>query len=188
MPPFARFVVCLRLGRCAGVTGLGEAPEDEGGGLLAAPDLAAERGPLPVGAPLPDRVAAHLGRGPEGQGVDAAVGAAAGDVDRQGRGGAGLPPPVLGHASVLAAHRPSLDGGDAIAAVTRALRSRTAWSAVAVRRAAAVLPYLDAARRAGATTLQKLSDALTARGVRTPRGGEGWRPWPVQRVLNRMRT
>ncbi len=47
------------------------------------------------------------------------------------------------------------------------------------------MPYLDAARQAGAATLQQLADALTARGVRTPRGGEGWRPWQVRRVLDR---
>lgn len=63
--------------------------------------------------------------------------------------------------------------------------ARTAWSAAASQRAAEVRPYLDAARRAGATTLQELADALTARGVRTPRGKEGWRPWQVRRVLSR---
>ncbi|GGC73523.1 hypothetical protein GCM10011504_58580 [Siccirubricoccus deserti] len=45
--------------------------------------------------------------------------------------------------------------------------------------------YLDAARHAGTTTLQQLADALTARGVRTPRGGKRWRPWQVRRVINR---
>jgi DNA invertase Pin-like site-specific DNA recombinase len=63
--------------------------------------------------------------------------------------------------------------------------ARAAWSTAAGRRAAEVIPYLDAARKAGATTLQQLADALTARGVRTPRGGEGWRPWQVRRVLDR---
>ena len=37
----------------------------------------------------------------------------------------------------------------------------------------------------GATRLQQLADALTARGVCAPRGGEGWRPWQVRRVLMR---
>ena len=77
---------------------------------------------------------------------------------------------------------PRLRPGDAAAARD----ARAAWSASARRRAVEVLPYLDAARRAGATTLQQLADALTARGVRTPRGGEGWRPWQVRRVLNRL--
>ncbi len=73
----------------------------------------------------------------------------------------------------------------ASAALVRADVARAAWSAAAARRAAEVAPYLDAARKAGATTLQQLADALTARGVRTPRGGEGWRPWQVRRVLDR---
>lgn len=63
--------------------------------------------------------------------------------------------------------------------------ARAAWSALAARRAAEVMPYIEAARRAGATTLQALADALTARGVRTPRGDERWRPWQVRRVLDR---
>jgi len=66
-----------------------------------------------------------------------------------------------------------------------AAAARAAWSAAA-RRAAEVLPYLDAARRAGAATLQQLADALTARGVRAPRGGERWRIWHVRRVLDRL--
>lgn len=76
---------------------------------------------------------------------------------------------------------PRLRPGDSATAAD----ARAAWSEAAGRRAAEVLPYLDAARRAGATTLQQLADALTARGVRAPRGGEGWRPWQVRRVLMR---
>lgn len=76
---------------------------------------------------------------------------------------------------------PQLRPGDA----ETAIGARAAWSAAAAQRAAEVLPYLDAARRAGATTLQQLADALIARGVRTPRGGEVWRPWQVRRVLDR---
>jgi DNA invertase Pin-like site-specific DNA recombinase len=76
---------------------------------------------------------------------------------------------------------PRLRPGDA----ATARDARMAWSAASARRAAEVLPYLDAARKAGATTLQQLADALTARGVRAPRGGEGWRPWQVRRVLDR---
>lgn len=49
-------------------------------------------------------------------------------------------------------------------------------AANARRRAYSVLPYIEGARRAGATTLQQLAGALTARGVRTPRRGENWRP------------
>ena len=76
---------------------------------------------------------------------------------------------------------PRLKPGDSATAA----EARAVWSISAGQRAAEVLPYLDAASRAGATTLQQLADALTARGVRTPRGGEGWRPWQVRRVLNR---
>lgn len=74
---------------------------------------------------------------------------------------------------------PRLRAGDAAAAA----EARAVWSAVAARRAAAVEPYLEAAWRAGATTLQQLADALTARGVRTPRGEERWRPEQVRRVF-----
>lgn len=77
---------------------------------------------------------------------------------------------------------PQLRPGDS----TTAAGARSAWSAAAGRRAAEVQPYLEAARRAGATTLQELADALTARGVHTPRGQEGWRPWQVRRILDRV--
>ncbi|MGY4801342.1 recombinase family protein [Teichococcus aerofrigidensis] len=76
---------------------------------------------------------------------------------------------------------PQLRPGD----TTTAANARVVWSGQAARRAAEVLPYVEAARRAGATTLQQLADALTARGVRTPRGGAEWRPWQVRRVLDR---
>ncbi|WP_424140570.1 hypothetical protein [Roseomonas chloroacetimidivorans] len=78
---------------------------------------------------------------------------------------------------------PQLRPGDSATAAG----ARAAWSAAAGRRAAEVMPYVEAARRAGATTFQQLADALTARGVRTPRGGEGWRPWQVRRVLDRAK-
>jgi DNA invertase Pin-like site-specific DNA recombinase len=76
---------------------------------------------------------------------------------------------------------PRLRPGDSETAAA----ARAAWSAGAARRAAEVLPYIQAARKAGAATLQGLADALTARGVRAPRGGEKWRPWQVRRVLDR---
>jgi hypothetical protein len=72
------------------------------------------------------------------------------------------------------------------ASIAAAAGARAAWSAAAGRRAEEILPYLDAARRAGATARQQLADALIARGVRTPRGGDRWRPWQVRRVLNRI--
>ena len=55
-------------------------------------------------------------------------------------------------------------------------------------RAADVLPLIEQARRAGATTLQQLADALAARGVPTPSGrGARWRPVQVARVMGRYR-
>jgi DNA invertase Pin-like site-specific DNA recombinase len=75
---------------------------------------------------------------------------------------------------------PRLRPGDSETAAS----ARAAWSSAARKRADEVMPYLNAACRAGATTLQQLADALTARGVRAPRGGEQWRPWQVRRVLD----
>jgi hypothetical protein len=58
-----------------------------------------------------------------------------------------------------------------------------ARSRAARARAAEVLPYLEQARRAGATTLRDLAAALTARGVTAPAGGHRWHPQQVRRVL-----
>ena len=56
-------------------------------------------------------------------------------------------------------------------------------------RAADVLPFIEQAQRAGATTLQQLADALAARGVPTPSGrGARWRPVQVARVMGRYRA
>ena len=55
-------------------------------------------------------------------------------------------------------------------------------------RAADVLPFIEQARRAGATTLQQLANALAARGVPTPAGsGVRWHPVQVARVMGRYR-
>lgn len=51
------------------------------------------------------------------------------------------------------------------------------------RRAAAVLPYIEGARRAGAATLAEIAEALMARGVPAPRGGPRWSPAQVRRTL-----
>ncbi len=50
-------------------------------------------------------------------------------------------------------------------------------------RAANVLPYIAAARKAGATTLQQIAEAMTARGVATPSGRGAWTPCTVSRAL-----
>jgi DNA invertase Pin-like site-specific DNA recombinase len=73
---------------------------------------------------------------------------------------------------------PKLRPGDS----NTAADARVFWSSAAEQRTAEVMPYLDAARRAGATTVQGLADALTARGLRRPCGGERWRLWQVRRV------
>jgi hypothetical protein len=46
-----------------------------------------------------------------------------------------------------------------------------------------VLPYVLAARKAGAMTLAQLAEALTARGVATPSGRGNWQPTMVNRML-----
>jgi hypothetical protein len=51
------------------------------------------------------------------------------------------------------------------------------------RRAAAVLPYIERARRAGAVNLAEIAEALIARGVPAPRGGQRWSPARVRRIL-----
>ncbi len=55
-------------------------------------------------------------------------------------------------------------------------------------RAADVLPYVEAARRAGAKTLRELAAALTARGVPAPAGGRAWHPMQVKRVVDADRS
>jgi hypothetical protein len=59
----------------------------------------------------------------------------------------------------------------------------TAQRENARRRAAAVLPYVEQARRAGASTLADIAAALMARGVPTPRGGRCWSPAQVRRAM-----
>lgn len=52
------------------------------------------------------------------------------------------------------------------------------------RYAANVLPVIEAIKRAGATTLREIADALNARGVATARGGQ-WHAMTVKNVLAR---
>jgi DNA invertase Pin-like site-specific DNA recombinase len=58
-----------------------------------------------------------------------------------------------------------------------------AKSRLARARAVDVLPYIEAARSAGACTLAEFAKALTNRGVPTPAGKPAWRPEQVRRVL-----
>jgi len=46
-----------------------------------------------------------------------------------------------------------------------------------------VEPFIRDARKAGATSLRQLAAALTARGVRTPRGGSVWQATQVRNLL-----
>ncbi len=57
--------------------------------------------------------------------------------------------------------------------------------ALADQHAANVLPVIREIRRAGATSLRQIADALNARGITTPRGGQ-WHASTVRNVLERM--
>jgi DNA invertase Pin-like site-specific DNA recombinase len=50
------------------------------------------------------------------------------------------------------------------------------------RHAANVIPVIHEVRRAGATTLREIAQALNARGISTPRGGQ-WHATSVRNVL-----
>lgn len=60
-----------------------------------------------------------------------------------------------------------------------------ALSARADARAADIMPYIEAARRAGCLSLGAIAAALTARGIRTPGGAREWQASQVRRVLIR---
>jgi DNA invertase Pin-like site-specific DNA recombinase len=55
-------------------------------------------------------------------------------------------------------------------------------------KAAAVLPYIAAAQRAGCRTLAEIAEALTARGVSTPAGKARWGAEQVRRVVKKTGT
>ena len=61
--------------------------------------------------------------------------------------------------------------------------ANAAYSGQQRQRAADVLPLIRQAQAAGATTLQSIADAMTARGIPTPGGRGGWHPSTVSRVL-----
>lgn len=46
-----------------------------------------------------------------------------------------------------------------------------------------VLPFIEAAKKAGAVSLRELAQALTARGVRPPSGGEVWHATQIRRLI-----
>ncbi len=51
------------------------------------------------------------------------------------------------------------------------------------RKARDIYPYIEAARKAGCTTLTQIASALEARGVRTPGGRSNWGAEQVSRVV-----
>jgi DNA invertase Pin-like site-specific DNA recombinase len=59
---------------------------------------------------------------------------------------------------------------------------RAARTLLAKAHAADVLPFIAAARKAGANSLAQIAAALTARGIRPPSGGEAWHPSQVWRI------
>jgi DNA invertase Pin-like site-specific DNA recombinase len=76
---------------------------------------------------------------------------------------------------------PQLKPGDRWAA----RKARQARTAAADAHAADVLPYIEAARAAGCSSLGELARALTARGIETPAGGKQWNAAQVKRILAR---
>ncbi len=74
---------------------------------------------------------------------------------------------------------PNLRAGDA----TMAAAASAANVAKSRRRASDVLPYIQQAKAAGATSLAQLAAALAARGVPTASGSGAWHPASVRRVL-----
>jgi len=76
---------------------------------------------------------------------------------------------------------PRLRSGDG-AAARQATEIRTAR---AERHARDVLPAIQAAQRAGCASPGQIAEALTARGIRTPAGGDVWHPVQVTRILKR---
>jgi DNA invertase Pin-like site-specific DNA recombinase len=64
-----------------------------------------------------------------------------------------------------------------------ALAAGRARASKARAKARDIFPFIEAARKAGCTTLGLLAEALTARGVKTPGGAERWGPEQVRRVI-----
>jgi DNA invertase Pin-like site-specific DNA recombinase len=71
-----------------------------------------------------------------------------------------------------------LVGNRASALAAARVRQRRARS-----KARDVLPYVEAARKAGCITLAEIAAALTARGIKTPGGKNEWGPEQVRRVI-----
>lgn len=76
---------------------------------------------------------------------------------------------------------PHLKPGDSFTA----RHARRARSALAGEYAAQVLPYIEAAQRAGAHSLNEIAEALMARGIRAPAGGARWCAAQVREIILR---
>jgi len=74
---------------------------------------------------------------------------------------------------------PNIRSGDRSAA--RA--GRKAQSLRSDQRAADVLPFIEAAKRAGCISLRQIADALTARGISPPSGGDRWHAQQIRRII-----
>ena len=77
---------------------------------------------------------------------------------------------------------PKLKAGDRWAA----RNARQVRTDIAKAHAADVLPYIEAARAAGCSSLGELARALTSRGIETPAGEKQWNAGQVRRILNRI--
>ena len=62
---------------------------------------------------------------------------------------------------------------------------RAAQTADSMKHAGDVLPFITAAKKAGAVSLRELAAALTARGIHPPSGGDCWHASQVRRILAR---
>ena len=77
--------------------------------------------------------------------------------------------------------------GDRVSVETESIDgARAARMSKADRFAAALAPTIDEIKAAGVSTLSGIAGCLTARGVRTSRGGQEWTAKQVSRVLARL--
>lgn len=68
---------------------------------------------------------------------------------------------------------------------TAALVASLARQRQARAKARGIIPFVEAAQRAGCVSLAEIAEALTARGIVTPGGAREWRPEQVRRVISR---
>jgi DNA invertase Pin-like site-specific DNA recombinase len=76
---------------------------------------------------------------------------------------------------------PRLKAGDKASAQAAANAKRLQ----ARRRAKELMPFIDAAQKAGCLTLGQLAEAMTARGIKTPGGGSNWTATTVRRAMQK---